>query len=122
MAKQIKNNTYDELHELREKVLELVVTLDTTVNAFKEAEHTNIPDREQTSVLVKTIEDDAAKYRNDVEKIFSEHKDWHGRPKRAQRFMVCHSIGVEYLGIMETITSATLPLACDVLIAIEKGV
>jgi hypothetical protein len=117
-----KVGIYDELHDLHDKVLVLVGTLDGAVTAYKEAEHINIPNREQIGSMVSTIIADADKYRNDVEKLYNEHKDKRGDPKRSNQYMVCHSIGNDYMQIIDSITAATLPIVSDVLVTIEKVV
>lgn len=124
MAKQkaAKLNIYDELNDLRGKVLNVVDTIDETVEAYKKAEHTNIPNREHLVTMVETVSTDAAKYRADMDKLYTEHKDLKGSPKRQSQFMTCHAIGNDYLQILETMTAATLPVVADIIIALDEVV
>jgi hypothetical protein len=123
MAKKSKPSAYDELNDLYSKSMDLVTELEVTTTTYRQrAPELDIKDRELMDSQVATLESDVKAYREKLNMINEEHKDWSGRPNRPNRFMACHSIGNDYLNIMTSIMSASLPLAADVISSISEGV
>lgn len=120
MAAKKSNNVYSELNDLHMKASGLVDEMESVVTAYKtHSKNHSIADKEKTETMVETISKDIVEYREKVAATYNEHKGWTGKPKRDTRFMECHSIGMEYLNIITSITSATVPMALDVLNAIS---
>lgn len=122
MAAKKSNTVYSELNDLHMKASGLVDEMETVITAYKTySQNHPVPDKEKTETMVETISKDIAEYREKIEATYNEHKTWTGRPKRDTRFMECHSIGMEYLNTITSITSATVPMALEVLNAISTG-
>lgn len=117
-----KANPFEDLNDLHDKTAALVTELEGTVTTYKEVRDViQLKNRDEVENAVRTIEADIKTYREDLEKIHSEHKDWKGRPKRPNQFIECHSIGNDYFTMMNAIMSATTPLASEVIAAISEG-
>lgn len=116
-------NVYVELNELYTRSIDLVTELDETVRTYRECGGCDIvKDRAAADELITIVEKDVKVYREKIETLHAEHKDWTGKPKRPNRFMECHSIGNDYLNVVNSIITASMPVAAELIYAMNEGV